>query len=159
MDRTVSRPIVNPRDLAAVVDAPARTGGAPERAEIGRSGRPGAQLAAWTPSRESETLSARQYNLNLKRHAKAAEIDKRVTAHVLRFTYATSCLNAGMDAAALQHALGHAHIAMSMHYARMYDVTSHRESVQASPLNRVMPRGRRRGGMRGLGRNLAASGD
>lgn len=105
------------------------------------------------PSRESDMLSARQYNINLKKHAAAAGIEKRVTAHVLRFTYATSCLNAGMDAASLQHALGHAHIAMSMHYARMYDVTSHRDSVQASPLNRVMPQSRRRGGMRGVKRH------
>lgn len=105
------------------------------------------------PSRESEQVSQRYFNTSLMRHAKAAGIPKRVSSHVLRFTYATGALNAGMRAEALQVALGHRHIAMSLYYARMHDATAHRESVAASPFARLsVERGR---GMRGVSNRVA----
>jgi integrase/recombinase XerD len=117
--------------------------------------RMGEDVGEWMfPSRESPQLSQRWYNTSLKRHAAVAGIVRQMSAHVLRFTYATSCLNAGMNPAELQHALGHANIAMSMHYAAMHDSRSHAQSVAASPLTRI-PEVGRRGGMRGIKRAVA----
>lgn len=93
------------------------------------------------PSRETEQLSRRQYHDILAKHAREAGITKRVSAHVLRFTYATACLNSDMDLSALQRCLGHKSISMTLHYARLHDSKAMEESVAASPIGRLRGRG------------------
>ena len=96
------------------------------------------------PSRQNERLSRRQYATIIKRAAERAGIKKRVYAHLCRHSYATSCLNAGMDVSHLQRALGHKDISMSLRYARLHSEVSLQASQAASPLNRVMEQPKKR---------------
>ena len=105
------------------------------------------------PSNERPQLSQEWYNTIIHRHATDAGITKKVSAHTLRHTFAVAVINSpGSDAAVLQKALGHAHIAMALHYGRMYDSTVHQQSVQASPLTQIANANSEGGGMVGLRR-------
>ena len=104
------------------------------------------------PSNRADRMSGSWYYHNLVKHGEEAELPIRVTPHVLRYTYAHNFLNShGGDVAGLSRALGHSTLHMSMHYARMHDAKSHRQSQEASPLGRIL--GETGGhGLRGQGR-------
>lgn len=107
------------------------------------------------PSNRADRMSASWYYHCLVKHGEEAGITRRVTAHVLRYTYAHNFLNAhGGDAAGLMRAMGHSTIHMSMHYAKMHDSKSHRQSQEASPLNRIMSGDAGGYGLRGQGRRV-----
>lgn len=88
------------------------------------------------PSRQGDVLSHGRVHRMITGYAKAAGLDGvRVSAHVLRYTYATTCIRAGgMSLAHLQSCLGHATLAMTRHYVSMDDHDAHEASRNASPI-------------------------
>lgn len=68
-------------------------------------------------------ISNVQYNMRLKVVADAAGIDKRLTSHMGRHTYATMCLNAGIPIEVLADMLGHSDIKTTQIYAKLVNKT------------------------------------
>ena len=75
-------------------------------------------------------------NKCLKRAAKSAFIKKRVTAHVLRHTFATHLLESGVDALTVSALLGHKSLSSTRRYAR---VTRKVIRQTPSPLDLLAP--------------------
>jgi integrase len=76
-------------------------------------------------------------NWQLKRLAKAAEIDKRLTFHMSRFTFATTvCLTQGVPIETLSQMMGHLSIKTTQIYAEVTrtkineDMTNLAENIQ-----------------------------
>ncbi len=61
------------------------------------------------------------FNRNLKRLTKLATIDKPLSSHCARHSFATLALTAGVPLVTIQHVLGHADIRMTQHYSRLID--------------------------------------
>lgn len=66
-------------------------------------------------------------NRYLKEIATICKIDKYLTTHVARHTYATVCLSQGVSLKNVSKMLGHASIKMTEHYARVLDTSILRE--------------------------------
>ena len=66
-----------------------------------------------------ETLRKNNLITNLKRAAKKAGIRKNVTVHMLRHTYASHLVMAGVDLPTVKALLGHADIHTTMRYAHL----------------------------------------
>lgn len=75
--------------------------------------------ALFSGVRSSGTLSPKTVGRALKAIAARAGIDKPVSPHVLRHSYATHLLDLGTDVRTVQVLLGHASIDSTMLYARM----------------------------------------
>ena len=60
-------------------------------------------------------------NRYLKEIGNICEIDKVLTTHVARHTYATVCLSQGVRIENVSKMLGHTSIKMTQHYARVLD--------------------------------------
>lgn len=72
---------------------------------------------------ELPIISNYQYNLRLKVVAEAAGIEKNITTHMGRHTYATMCLNAGIPIEVLAQMLGHSNIKTTQIYAKLVNKT------------------------------------
>jgi site-specific recombinase XerD len=62
----------------------------------------------------------------------AAAIDRHVTTHTLRHSYATHMLDAGADLRTVQVLLGHAYVSSTTHYTQL---SRARLSATPSPLD------------------------
>ena len=72
----------------------------------------------------------------LKRAAAQAGIDKHVTAHTLRHSFATHLLQAGTDIRTVQELLGHSDVSTTMIYTHVLKVAA---GGTSSPLDALLP--------------------
>lgn len=68
-------------------------------------------------------VSNQKYNASLKDLAGLAALDKNLTSHMARHTYATICLNMGVSMEVLAKMLGHANIRTTHIYAKLVNET------------------------------------
>ena len=107
------------------------------------AGRP--QLAARHKGRASSALflnrwgarlSNRGVQLMLDQVARAAGLDKRVTPHMLRHSFATHLLDGGADLRVVQELLGHADLAATQIYTHVSQRAARKAYMRAHPLAR-----------------------
>jgi integrase/recombinase XerD len=67
----------------------------------------------------SRPLTTRSVQRACRNAADAAGLDKTVTAHTLRHSFATHLLEKGVDIRVIQDLLGHRHITATTRYARV----------------------------------------
>jgi len=61
------------------------------------------------------------FNRYLGKWSKAAGLDKHITSHVARHTFATMLVSEGVDLYAVQHLLGHRDVKVTQQYAKLVD--------------------------------------
>jgi integrase len=76
---------------------------------------------------ELPSISNQQYNLRLKVVADKAGMDKKLTTHMARHSFACFALNAGMPIEVVSKALGHTNINTTQVYAKLLNSTLERE--------------------------------
>ena len=64
-------------------------------------------------------MSARSVERLLEKHVQKCGIQKKVTPHVLRHTFATHMLNAGADMRGIQELLGHTSLSTTQRYTHV----------------------------------------
>lgn len=102
----------------------------PQLAAGSKRGRPSPALFL---NQRGERLSARSVQGILQELARAAGIDKKVTPHVLRHSFATHLLEGGADLRAVQEMLGHANLYTTQIYAHVSQHHMRRVYLQAHP--------------------------
>lgn len=103
-----------------------------KRAALGLSGRSPVFCAIRrTPlgSEIGQGITARTVQRLIRRLAQEAGIDKQVTPHVLRHTYATQLLDQGCNIREVQEQLGHSDVSTTMIYTHV-NPTALREKIQ-----------------------------
>jgi integrase/recombinase XerD len=84
-------------------------------------------------NRRGERLTRQGFWLILKNYAREANLDKAITPHTIRHTYATHMLSGGMPLRNVQDALGHASISTTQIYTHLTDDQKRREYDKAHP--------------------------
>ncbi len=95
-------------------------------------------------NRSGERLTGRTIDRMMKKRGKIAGIAKKITPHVLRHTFATHLLGAGVDLRSIQEMLGHASLSTTQRYTQV-------DIVQlAKVYDSAFPRAKRKGEKEGL---------
>jgi integrase/recombinase XerD len=84
-------------------------------------------------NRRGERLTRQGFWLILKNYAREAKLDKTITPHTLRHTFATHMLSGGMPLRNVQDALGHASISTTQIYTHLTDDQKRLEYDKAHP--------------------------
>ncbi len=84
-------------------------------------------------NRRGERLTRQGFWLILKNYAREANLDKAITPHTLRHTFATHMLSGGMPLRNVQDALGHASISTTQIYTHLTDEQKRVEYDKAHP--------------------------
>lgn len=84
-------------------------------------------------NRRGERLTRQGFWLILKNYAREASLDKAITPHTLRHTYATHMLSGGMPLRNVQDALGHASISTTQIYTHLTTAQKRVEYDKAHP--------------------------
>ena len=88
-------------------------------------------------SANGTVVTPQQIRRRLISLAKRANIQRRITPHMLRHTAATQLIEAGVDIRFVQKLLGHASIATTQIYTHVSDVSLQETLERANTLNRV----------------------
>ena len=64
-------------------------------------------------------MQSRYLEVEIKKYAEIAQIEKNVTPHVLRHSFATHALNHGVNIRFIQHLLGHSNLTTTQIYAEI----------------------------------------
>jgi integrase/recombinase XerD len=110
-----------------------------KRPETYDAGVPGTERYLF-PSREAAHVSTRQFGRLFRQTACAAGIDKPVTLHTLRHSFATHLLECGTDIRLIQALLGHDKLETTAHYTR---VATGIIAAVASPIGKLFGRAAR----------------
>ena len=70
----------------------------------------------------------------IKENRSKIDSNKKITAHILRHSFATHLLEYGVDIVSLKELLGHAHIEMTLHYLHVANLP---KCAKFSPLDRL----------------------
>ena len=84
-------------------------------------------------NRRGERLTRQGFWLILKNYAKDAKLDKAITPHTIRHTFATHMLSGGMPLRNVQDALGHASISTTQIYTHISDQQKRQQYDKAHP--------------------------
>ena len=87
-------------------------------------------------NRRGAHLTRTMILIMVKRQAEAAGIEKNISPHTFRHTFATELLKGGADLRAIQMMLGHEHVGTTQVYTHLGDESLRKAILEHHPRNR-----------------------